>query len=44
MKQLLVDYWLVGREFAGLPVTTPYVEGVLGHKDISPPRERGWKI
>jgi Transposase IS116/IS110/IS902 family. len=44
MKQLLADYWLIGRELAGLPVTTPYVEGVLGHKDISPPAERGWMI
>lgn len=41
-KQFLADYWLVGREMAGLPVTTPYVEGVLGHKDITPPSSRGW--
>jgi hypothetical protein len=42
MKQLLADYWLVGREIMGLPLTTPYVQGVLGHTDISPPNERGW--
>jgi len=44
MKQLLADYWLIGRELAGLPLTTPYVNDVLGHKDISPPTERGWII
>ncbi len=44
MKMLLSDYWLIGRQLAGLPITTPYVEGVLGHTDISPPSDRGWTI
>jgi hypothetical protein len=42
IKQFLADYWLVGREMAGLPITTPYVEGILGHTDITPPSMRGW--
>jgi hypothetical protein len=44
IKQSLCDYWITGRTLAGLPITTPYVEGVLGHTDIIPATERGWKI
>jgi hypothetical protein len=42
MKRVLQDYWLTGRKLAGLPVTSPYVEGVLGHRDIEKPEDFGW--
>lgn len=45
MKHFLADYWLVGRELAGLPTNPLYAEAILGqdgHRTISP-RERGWK-
>jgi hypothetical protein len=44
IKQLLADYWTTGRTLLCLPLTTPYVQGVLGHNDIVPASERGWKI
>jgi DNA repair exonuclease SbcCD ATPase subunit len=43
IKALLADYWMVGREIAGLPTDALYPEAILGgnHRTIMP-RERGW--
>jgi hypothetical protein len=42
IKHFLADYWFVGREMAGLPTRSLYVEGQLGHSGIIKPDERGW--
>ena len=42
MKAILVDYWLVGRKLQGLPTTTIYAEGMLGHTHIESPQDHGW--
>ena len=42
MKEVIGDYWVVARKFAGLPTSGPYVQDMLGHEDITDPRERGW--
>lgn len=34
VKIFLSHYWDVGRKARGLPVSTPYVEGILGHEHI----------
>jgi len=42
MKHFLADYWMVGREIAGLDTRPLYVEEQLGHTSIIQPAERGW--
>ena len=42
MKELLGDYWVISRLFAGLPVDNPYVVDMLGHEPHDGSRERGW--
>lgn len=42
MKHFLADYWLVGRELAGLDTRPLYVEEKLGHTAIVRPSDRGW--
>lgn len=42
MKHFLADYWMVGREIAGMDTRPLYVEQVLGHQSIIRPAERGW--
>lgn len=42
MKHFLADYWMVGREIAGLDTRPLYVEERLGHESIIKPAERGW--
>ncbi|HRZ18735.1 MAG TPA: IS110 family transposase [Methanofastidiosum sp.] len=44
IKHFLADYWYVGRIIFGLPTSSPYVQGQLGHTDIIRPEERGWKF
>jgi hypothetical protein len=41
-KHFLADYWMVGRELAGLDTRPLYVQEVLGHTGIISPAERGW--
>ena len=42
MKEVIGDYWVVSRKFAGLPTDNPYVSDELGHVDIVDCRTRGW--
>jgi len=42
MKAILVDYWVVGRRLRGLPTTTIYAQGMLGHTHIESPTDHGW--
>ena len=42
MKELLGDYWVVSRKFAGLPTDNPYVADMLGHENMTDARDRGW--
>jgi len=44
IKHFLRDYWLVGREMAGLPTSEPYVQEQLGHTHITTPQEHGWPV
>lgn len=44
IKHFLVDYYVIGRTIAGLPVSQPYVQDKLGHQGIMPPSERGWVL
>jgi ribosomal protein L37AE/L43A len=38
-KIFLQHLWVKWREFEGLPISKPYVEGILGHEHIIPPPE-----
>jgi hypothetical protein len=42
MKEVLGDYWVVSRKFAGLPTDNPYVADMLGHENMTDARDRGW--
>lgn len=44
MKHFLRDYWLIGRQLAGLPTSDPYVEFHLGHEHVTTPQEHGWPV
>ncbi len=44
IKHFLVDYYVIGRTIAQLPVSDPYVKDRLGHDRIISPQERGWPV